>query len=184
MSKDRKCQTTGGLWCLLLFSGLSGLVSSKCCSAPAGSGTSAHAADLADAFSWFPCWTQLNHTSHSQDWNSDGKMLRTFLSLWCWGSALVTIQPSSSGYHQIFLTMVQDHLISNTAWPLTEGCCPCFFPLWGTWTPCMWCCSLWDCWELVGKACALAQDRLHTGKWELGRNSSDGWYTHPFPSTE
>lgn len=127
---------------------------------------------------------ELNHTSHSQDWNSDGKMLRTFLSLWCWGSALVTIQPSSSGYHQIFLTMVQDHLISNTAWPLTEGCCPCFFPLWGTWTPCMWCCSLWDCWELVGKACALAQDRLHTGKWELSRNSSDGWYTHPFPSTE
>lgn len=29
-------------------------------------------------------------------------------------------------------------------------------------------------WELVGKACALAQDRSHTGKWELGRNSSDG----------
>lgn len=29
-------------------------------------------------------------------------------------------------------------------------------------------------WELVGKACALVQDRSHTGKWELGRNSSDG----------
>lgn len=28
--------------------------------------------------------------------------------------------------------------------------------------------------ELVEKACALAQDRSHTGKWELGRNSSDG----------
>lgn len=73
--------------------------------APAGSGTSAHTADLAEAFSWFPCWTQLNPTSRSQNWNSDGKMLRTLLSLWCWGSALVTIQPSSSGYHPIFLTM-------------------------------------------------------------------------------
>lgn len=157
--------------------------------APAGSGTSAHAADLAEAFSWFPCWTQLNPSSHSQDWNSDGRTLRTFLSLWYWGSALVAIQPSCSGYHPIFLTMDGFHRCGITLSAIQRG-------LWWRGVALAFshyrACEHRVCgaahhetaWELVRKACALAQDRWHTGKWELGRNSSDGWYIHLFPSTE
>lgn len=107
----------------------------------------------------------------------------------CWGSAHVTIQPSSSSYHPIFLTMDSFHRCGITLSAIQHG-------LW--WRGVALAFSHYEAcehhvhgaaphgtaWELVGKACALAQDRWHTGKWELGRNSSDGWYIHLFPSIE
>lgn len=152
MNKDRKCQTTGGLWCLLLISSLPGSVSSQCSQLW-------HHLQAQGPQPTQQIWLRTLHDSLAE---LSSTPPRTDRMEFRWKdtkdpplNAGAKAQPLSQ-FSQVVLATTQYSWLwmvslglGSLYWKYSMdydgGACPCLFPLQGRWAPCTWGCFSWDC---------------------------------------